>query len=159
MTLQERFEDKFIPEPNSGCWLWTASQVMGYGCIRIDKKTFLSHRISFELYNGPIGDGLHVLHRCDTRDCVNPRHLFLGTNLDNIQDSVKKGRRKGITRNRPSGLKYDLSNPSRFTNGYVKIKPEERDSVREARRAGGKLKDIAAKYGVSESRICEICHE
>jgi hypothetical protein len=94
--LIDRFEAKYIPEPNSGCWLWTgAINADGYACIGADapsRKVLGAHRVSWELTNGYIPNGLHVLHRCDVRCCVNPDHLFLGTHQDNIADCKTKGR-------------------------------------------------------------------
>lgn len=94
-TLQERFDDMYCPEPNSGCWLWTASVRHRYGSIRTSStKCSSAHRVSWELHHGPIPEGICVLHRCDTPTCVNPDHLFLGTQLDNIKDRDQKGRNK-----------------------------------------------------------------
>ena len=65
----------------------------GYGRLRVDGKKVLAHRASYEEFNGVITDGLLVCHVCDTPSCINPDHLFLGTNKDNYTDSVNKGRR------------------------------------------------------------------
>lgn len=76
-----------------GCWKWTASKKDGYGMFGVgNKKTKKAHRISWELCRGSIPEGLHVLHRCDNPECSNPDHLFLGTNLDNFNDMISKGR-------------------------------------------------------------------
>jgi hypothetical protein len=72
--------------------LWKASTRKGYGQIHAGTVIKDAHRVSWELTNGPIPEGLHVLHRCDVRACVNPEHLFLGTNSDNIIDKIAKGR-------------------------------------------------------------------
>lgn len=92
--LGERFEEKIFPVPFSGCWLWTGytDKKMGYGMIWNAGTMVLAHRASYEIYIGKIDGGLHVLHRCDVPCCVNPNHLFLGTNIDNVNDKVKKGR-------------------------------------------------------------------
>lgn len=82
-------------EPNTGCWLWTGAviPVSGYGQMRYGKGTpKKAHRVSYEIFVGPIPDGLYVCHRCDTPLCVNPDHLFLGTAKDNAQDAMRKGR-------------------------------------------------------------------
>lgn len=94
-TLRDRFDDKWTPEPNTGCWLWLAAGGRGgYGVIKLphSKKNSSAHRVAFELYVGPVPPGMCVLHRCDTRACVNPAHLFLGTYEDNAHDMIRKGR-------------------------------------------------------------------
>lgn len=91
-TLQ-KFELKYIPEPNSGCWLWIGAVLpSGYGKMGIYGRTIGAHRISFELFRGEIPNGLHICHRCDNPCCVNPDHLFAGTRQDNMQDCIAKGR-------------------------------------------------------------------
>jgi len=79
----------------NGCWEWQWSvfKQTGYGQFALDSKTPVNaHRMSWELVNGTIPTGLHVLHKCDNRKCVNPEHLFLGTDKDNMLDKKQKGR-------------------------------------------------------------------
>lgn len=75
------------------CWEWTAGLSSGgYGLMFNGNITTGAHRFSWELHNGEIPNGLFVLHECDNTKCVNPKHLFLGTQLDNIEDRYKKQR-------------------------------------------------------------------
>src|SRR6185312_3528319 len=89
-TTAERFWEKV--RKTETCWLWTgAGNSNGYGVFRSGKMG-TAHRFSWELHNGPIPEGLCVLHRCDVRRCINPEHLFLGTKGDNLKDMYAKGR-------------------------------------------------------------------
>ena len=90
---QDAFEERFIPEPNSGCWLWDgAVNDKGYGVFYWRRTRRYAHRASYEIYRGPIRYGMFVCHKCDNPSCVNPAHLFEGTAEDNMQDCVRKGR-------------------------------------------------------------------
>lgn len=98
---RKNIEDLYIPEPNSGCFLWTgAINSGGYGSIHRDGKSTSASRYIYEQTFGTIPDGLHVCHVCDNRLCVNPTHLFLGTAKDNVLDCKKKGR---LNRTGPRG--------------------------------------------------------
>src|SRR5438094_246049 len=77
------------------CWLWAgAISRSGYGQMFINGRNTLPHRYIFEQTYGPIPTGLFVCHSCDTKHCVNPEHLFLGNNSDNVLDSANKGRHR-----------------------------------------------------------------
>ena len=92
-SIRERFEDKYIPVTESGCWIWTASiNKQGYGQLMVDGRPKGAHRVSYELHVGKITDNLFVLHDCDTPSCVNPNHLHLGTNSDNMKECVERKR-------------------------------------------------------------------
>jgi hypothetical protein len=99
-TLAERFWSKVDKRGPDECWPFTGrtngnGAYPGYGWIRgpeANRRPLAAHRISWELHNGPIPDGLFVLHKCDFPPCTNPAHLFLGTNRDNMRDAAAKGR-------------------------------------------------------------------
>jgi hypothetical protein len=95
-TLVQRFESHFITEPNSGCWIWigatTQSSAFRYGAFILPGETKYAHRAAWLLYRGSIPKGLCCLHKCDFPTCVNPEHLFLGTQKENSEDMVAKNR-------------------------------------------------------------------
>jgi hypothetical protein len=106
------------------------------GYCRFGHKRKLAHRVSYELSIGIIPDGLHVCHRCDNRCCINPNHLFLGTNEDNVRDCISKGRNaKGET----------ITNSKLTEEHILKIRMDTRPD-----------KVIAAEYGISQGHVSRI---
>lgn len=91
-TAIDTLERRSYTDPVTGCRIWTGSLSHGYGQIGFAKRIYKTHRLAWESKYGPIPDGLGVLHHCDNRPCINPEHLFLGTNADNIRDMCSKGR-------------------------------------------------------------------
>jgi len=93
-TIEERFWSKVDKNAPNGCWLWTAGKARGYGYFRIrtKKNKVRAHRMAWELTYGPIPEGMNVLHSCDNPPCCNPAHLFLGTQVDNVRDMMRKKR-------------------------------------------------------------------
>lgn len=93
--LQERFEALYIPEPNSGCWIWIGSITrLGYGrfCI-VTSRPMLAHRASWLIYEGFLPpEPYKICHKCDMRWCVNPEHLYVGNHQSNMDDMIKRGR-------------------------------------------------------------------
>jgi hypothetical protein len=134
--MEDRFHSQYIPEPNSGCWLWEGMSWANYGYFHLQGKDCRAHRVAYELKNGPIPSGKMVLHICDTPLCVNPDHLVLGSHKDNMRDMKSKNRQaKGVTHN---------SN---------KLTENEVISIRSDRRSH---RIIALEYGVSHYMIGAI---
>ena len=106
ISLRERFEIKVELVPFSTCHWWTAyTDSKGYGTFRGKSEKQRAHRVAYELYNGPIPKGLLVLHKCDNPSCVNPVHLFLGTQADNMKDMCDKGRQNKTKGEHANGSK------------------------------------------------------
>ena len=135
-TDVERICAYSVPVPESGCWLWFKGvNHAGYGVTHKG----LAHRLSWTAFRGEIPGGMHVLHKCDTRCCVNPNHLFLGTNYDNVQDKIRKGR--------PMGGAGGSKNPS------AKLNEEDVACIRRCTNTNVELADILGMNPVSISRI------
>ena len=112
----ERFWAKV--DKSGDCWLWTASKTKeGYGYFRFDGAMRKAHRMSWLLTNGEIPEGMLVCHTCDNPSCVNPKHLWLGTNRDNMDDMNAKGRHGFAQRTHcPRNHEYDKQNTREYTN-------------------------------------------
>jgi hypothetical protein len=138
-AMRDRFMEKVAPEPVNGCWIWAASKMAdGYGLFFNGAKTERAHRVAYRLWNGPIQQGLSVLHQCDNPSCVNPSHLFLGTQKDNVDDMMKKGR---------------SAHAAGSSHGRAKLSEANVLDIREDQR---RHVDIAAAYGVSRGLISMI---
>ena len=125
-------------DSHTGCWLWLGAKISsGYGVARYNGANAYTHRVSYETSNGDIPDGLFVLHKCDNPSCMNPEHLFLGTQRENMQDMKEKdrhlyGQRNGNARLTDASAKAiknmsgthssiaDKFNVSRRTVGFIK---------------------------------------
>lgn len=139
MRLADRLLSKIKINAESGCWEWTASKCHGYGQIMIDGRPIRAHRVSYEIHCGMIPDGLHILHRCDNRACINPEHLFIGTNADNMADRDAKGR--GII------FRGEGHGSSKLTEADVR-------AIRAAK--GLPQRKLAEMYNVSGKQICMV---
>lgn len=139
-TLLERFMSKV--NKSNECWIWTgACNSQGYGTIQTAFKLSRAHRVSYELFKGPIPAGLWVLHSCDVPGCVNPEHLSIGTAAENAQDMVRKKRNA----NRSGAL-----HPMAVLSHY------DVKSIRASTLPGNNLADI---YSVSQATISNIRHK
>lgn len=137
------FHDSYTPEPMSGCWLWDKGwRKDGYAQVTIKPgRAKLSHRLSWEIHRGPLeSTAIKVLHKCDVRCCVNPDHLFLGTQGDNVRDMHRKGRAVILKGERASKAKLTI------------------EQVRHIRRREMTGVAYARLYGVSKVAISRIYH-
>jgi hypothetical protein len=121
----------------SGCWEWRDRLThRGYGRFWLERRSTHAHRAAWVLFKGPIPNEMHVLHECDNRKCVNPSHLFLGTNADNHADKAAKGRAARGSANGASKLTAD--------------------QVSNIKRARGSNVAVARLFGVHHSTIARI---
>jgi hypothetical protein len=125
------------------CWNWIGSKTKaGYGQSTISRTGVrtTAHRVSWELYIGPIPDSLMVLHEFDNRSCVNPSHLFLGTQTDNMRDAAAKGRISSQVRpqNQPRGDNHHLRKRTHCKNGH-------------------KFTEETTVFDTRGTRLCSIC--
>ena len=141
-TLKERFDDKWITIPETGCWWWIAAAGgKGYAAIQVDKRARGAHRVSYELHKGEIPDDMCVCHTCDNPLCVNPDHLFLGTHADNAIDRKNKGRNGNLR-----GDKHP----------NTKLSEVEMVMVKQLLADGMLHREIAELFGVSRTHISNI---
>lgn len=154
------------------CWMWKCGKnKKGYGSFWADGEMWTSHRFSFYLANGAVPAGMCVCHACDVRSCVNPSHLWIGTNADNTRDRDIKGRQVS-----PKGdAHWARRNPEMIVRGdrhYSKLHPEkvrrgtnsgnarltddDIRSIRERYQGGESQSSIAETFGMSQVNISHV---
>lgn len=156
MPLEPRFFDRIVPEPNTGCWLWTgAVDKDGYGQIKEHGKQVKAHRVSWKIHHGELPEFSVVCHQCDTPSCVNPAHLFLGTHADNMKDRDAKGRTSlcgargdaNGRRTRPDLIKRGFDCPASL------LSVEQVDEIMRRIADGASVLKIAEEHGVSDATV------
>jgi hypothetical protein len=129
-----------------GCWNWTARlNECGYGITSLQHRPITSHRAMYAHTHGEVPAGLYVLHTCDNRRCVNPSHLYAGTQLDNMRDAARRGRIKVP----------QLRGEQR---GHAKLTDAQAAEILTRRTEGEKGRDLAREFGVSEAAVSLIFH-
>jgi hypothetical protein len=147
------------------CWLWTGHTIgHGYGMIKHNGTSILTHRLSYELHYDAIPDGLYCLHHCDTPSCVRPDHLFLGTAQDNSRDMSSKGRQ--WAQRDPLMFKQTLAafyrqHPEQQSrgerNGNAKLTADQVRAIRRTYASGNISKTMLARtFGISVSLVFQI---
>ena len=163
-----RFNSKFLKGAISECWEWSAALVKGYGVFWIEYKNHYAHRVSWVVLNGPILDGLCILHKCDNPKCVNPNHLFVGSCKDNMRDMISKGRKRVVsadehwTRKHPEKIKrgdqsFSRQNPHKLCRGSKHgrslLKEGDIPKIFESRDQGLSYSQIAERFSVKPATI------
>ncbi len=148
-TTEERFWSKVdTTSTPDGCWEWAAARLpRGYGEFFFSGHLRRAHRVAWIMANGPIPDGLWVLHRCDNPPCVRLDHLFLGTAQDNTTDMWTKGR--GVAHHDPHPINGERHHMTTLTEEQVR-------SIRLRRGNGERGRALAKEYGVAEATVSMI---
>jgi hypothetical protein len=135
-SREERFWLKVDRRSPDECWPWRGqkSTVMGHGLLKSGPRGQVrqegAHRVSWELHNGPIPEGKNICHTCDNPPCVNPSHLYPGTDTENMRDRDTRGR-----------------------HGGAKLTPRDVRAIRARRALGERCLTIATDYGISEGQV------
>lgn len=142
MVRTTTFEERFAPPDENGCRVWTKScDTSGYGHVRFQGRLQSTHRVVWIKAHGPIPEDVCVLHHCDNPPCGELTHLFLGSQLDNIEDRHNKGRTSRASRNRGS------------RNPVVRLTEEQ---VREIRTSSESGCALARRLGVHPMTVSDV---
>ncbi|MCC7183579.1 MAG: HNH endonuclease [Rhodocyclaceae bacterium] len=155
----ELFMERVSPEPNSGCWLWDGPAIdRHYGCTSIRGLPERAHRASYHLFSGAIPSGMNVCHACDNTWCVNPSHLWLGTQAENIRDMVNKGRHGTATQpaifdraRRRTAVLYGYARGTKNPKNKLSV-----NDVLSIRTSVEKTEVLAQRYRVDRGTISRI---
>lgn len=143
-SLEERFWEKVQKGEADECWLWLGAFVkkIGYGQIRVNSRKVYAHRYSYALHYGiELRDDSLVLHSCDNPKCVNPHHLFMGTQADNMRDMIQKGRQKIYRGNASNLARYTESDFHKVLELHAKGLPQS---------------EIVKATGISQAHVSRI---
>lgn len=133
--------EKNHPVMKNKCWIWTGVRSStGYGVAAFIKKRANAHKVAYILYKGFVPDGMHVLHRCDVRECVNPNHLFLGTHADNMRDATDKER-----------------TVTGSAHHYSKLTEDEVRQIRNLHYRGTNYGQLSKAFRISKKQAKRIC--
>lgn len=137
-----------------GCWHWAGTcDLAGYGRLNVNHRPHMAHRLSWIIHNGSIPDGMNVCHRCDNPPCVNPNHLFLGTQRDNIMDCFRKGRARRAKGADTGWYTHPDSMARGEANGRSKVTEEVVMAIRTRYAAGVGPRQLAREYGIHRETI------
>lgn len=140
-TIELFYKNTIVPKNRDECWIWQCGKTARYGQIKINGIKVGVHRFSYEYFNGKIPEGMYICHQCDQPKCVNPKHLFIGSSQDNMDDKIQKGRGKYC-----KGEKQAGSILSEQQVKEIKLKLKE----------GVYQRILSAEYGVSQTTIYKI---
>lgn len=172
--LADKFWRRVTPLGDLPCWEWEGprSGPNGYGLVKEGGKNLYAHRASWILCRGPTPDGMHVLHHCDNKPCVNPNRLYIGTLMDNSRDAKERGRTPTGERNgmntcpwiRPYGDKnWARRHPELIPRGEAsrnaKLRNDDIRAIRYMHETGAmSMRRMASAFGVSESQVKRIAY-
>lgn len=145
--LADKFWERVIVETLESCWMFNNSKHGNRGYIYHDGRLLMAHRVSWIVNFGEIPAGKVICHRCDNRVCVNPNHLFIGTQADNVSDMISKGRQAPPEKTKHVGE----------SNGRSKLSDNDRRRIVELRRSGELRIHLAEMFGIHESQVYRIC--
>lgn len=139
-SMHVLFDQNYTVDEN-GCWIWNRHLNGGYGVLKIGHDAVKAHRYSYVRTFGPIPKGAVVRHECDRTSCVNPSHLRLGTQADNVRDAVERGRARG-----PVGIR----------NPKAKLTEEQVLEIRQRSAAGETAASLSRHFGVVPQMVSNI---